>query len=631
MVAIACAGCGADEKPAQPQACQAVTAHANATVGSGDDGDPAVPRRASEYVADKDAVRARTYMVVTDQPLASKAGCDVLQAGGSAIDAAIAVQMVLGVVEPQSSGIGGGAFLLYYDAATRAVQAYDGRETAPAAATGDYLRFVDEATDQTPVVPSARASGRSIGTPGVLRMLELAHRDHGRRTWSELFSPAIAMALAGTPIGGRLADAIAVSAPDLAADADAAATYLDGGARAKSVGQLVINPAYATTLSAIAAGGADAFYTGDIAQAIVDKIGAAATAQGGRMTPGRTTLADLAAYEARRRDPVCVTYRSYVVCGMPPPSSGGITVAAALGILEGFPLGDWAPEAVDREGGRPQLAAVHLVAEAERLAYSDRDRYIADADFVPLPGDSPDALLDRSYLATRAALIRIDASMGTAAPGDFGQPVRGSDATPEHGTTHVTIVDADGNTVAMTSTIESFFGSFHMARGFMLNNQLTDFSALPTDAVGAPIANRVEPGKRPRSSMAPTLVFAAAPDGSRGDLVMATGSPGGATIIQFVVKTLVGALDWGLDAQQSAALVDFGAANDPVTNVGGEHPRVAGDDDPLVRGLRALGHTVSTAHVASGIATIVRAPDGVLTGGADPRREGLVLGDAFRP
>jgi len=286
---------------------------------------------------------------------------------------------------------------------------------------------------------------------------------------------------------------------------------------------------------------------------------------------------------------------------------------------------------VDREGGRPQVAAVHLVAEAERLAYADRDRYVADTDFVPLPGDSPDALLSKGYLAARAALIRMDASIGTAAPGDFGDPARGSDTTPEHGTTHVTIVDAEGNTVAMTSTIESFFGSFHMARGFMLNNQLTDFSALPTDAAGAPIANRVEPGKRPRSSMAPTLVFAAAPDGSRGDLVMATGSPGGATIIQYVVKTLVGALDWGLDAQQSAALVDFGAANDPVTNVGGEHPSVAGDDDPLVRGLRALGHTVSTAHLSSGIATIVRAPDGVLTGGADPRREGLVLGDAFRP
>jgi gamma-glutamyltranspeptidase/glutathione hydrolase len=259
MVAIACAGCGGDEKPVQPQACQAVTAHTNVTVGSGADGDPAAPRQASGYSAGHEVVRARTYMVVTDHPLASKTGCDVLQAGGSAIDAAVAVQMVLGLVEPQASGIGGGAFLLYYDAATRAVQAYDGRETAPAAATEDYLRFVDRAIDQTPVVPNARASGRSIGTPGVLRMLELAHRDHGRMAWSELFAPATGMATAGTPIGGRLADAIALSSQDLVGDADAAATYLDGGSRPKGVGQSLTNPAYAATLSAIAAGGAEAF------------------------------------------------------------------------------------------------------------------------------------------------------------------------------------------------------------------------------------------------------------------------------------------------------------------------------------------------------------------------------------
>jgi gamma-glutamyltranspeptidase / glutathione hydrolase len=636
LSALLCsAGCAAEERPAQPAACQAVTAHANVTVGSGAPDDPAAPIPASEYRTGKAVVRARTYMVVTNDALASRTGCEVLQAGGTAVDAAIAAQMVLGLVEPQASGVGGGAFLLYHDAKTGTVQAYDGRETAPAAATENYLRFVDDASDQTPPAPSARASGRSIGTPGVLRMLELAHRDHGRLAWSDLFAPAIQLANDGFPIGGRLAQAIAVSEADLAANAEAAAIYLDAGLgtglRAKGLGQVLRNPAYAMTLATVAAGGADAFYTGDLAQAIVDEIQVATSARGSAITPGRTSLADLSGYEAKRRDPVCVTYRAHWVCGMPPPSSGGITVAATLGILESFELGGYKPQTIDLTGGKPQVAGVHLIAEAERLAYADRDKYIADTDAVPLPGGSPDTLLNKPYLKMRAGLIRMDASLGTAEAGSFGSPAQGVDRTPEHGTTHVTIIDAEGNAVAMTSTVESFFGSFHMTRGFVLNNQLTDFSAVPTDDAGAPIANRVGPGKRPRSSMAPTLVFDATTGGGRGGLVMATGSPGGSTIIQYVVKTVVGVLDWGLDAQQSAALVDFGAANDPTTNVGGEHPRVAGSGDALVTGLRALGHLVNTDPLSSGIATILRANDGALSGGADPRRDGLVLGDALRP
>jgi gamma-glutamyltranspeptidase / glutathione hydrolase len=624
-------GCGGtEEKPAQPAACEAVVDRANVVVGSGADGDPAAPRAALPYRAGKQVVHARTYMVVTSHPLASKAGCEVLEAGGTAADAAIAVQMVLGLVEPQSSGIGGGAFALYYDATARTVDAYDGRETAPAAATENYLRFVDDAADQTPPVPSARASGRSIGTPGVLRMLELVHREHGRSAWNALFAPAIALATDGFPISGELALAIARSAAELAADTEAAELYLDGG-RARGLGATLRNPAYAATLAAVAAGGADAFYGGEIAQAIVDEIARSRSADGAPITPGSTTLADVAGYQAKRRDPVCIAYRAHRVCGMPPPSSGGIAVAQALGVLESFDLATHGPASADPNGGRPQVAGVHLIAEAERLAYADRDKYVADSDAVPLPGGSADTLLNKPYLQMRASMIRMDASLGTAKAGDFGGPPQGVDRTDEHGTTQVTIVDAEGNALAMTSTVEGLFGSFHVARGFVLNNQLTDFSAAPTDDSGAPIANRVGPGKRPRSSMAPTLVFDAA-GGSPGELVMATGSPGGSLIIQHVVKTLVGALDWGLDAQQSASLIDFGAANDPTTNVGGEHPSIAGASDGLAAGLRALGHVVSTAPLSSGIATVMRATaDGTLTGGADPRRDGLVLGDAFRP
>lgn len=632
--ALACGSTGRSTEAVVPPSprtdCQAVTADGGGvTIGSHQPGDPAIPGPATAYQAGGLPVDSRSYMVVAAHPLASQAGCDVLAAGGTAIDAAIAVQAVLGLVEPQSSGLGGGAFLVYYDAQTHQVETYDGRETAPAAATEDYLRFVD-ATDHTAPQPSARASGRSIGNPGVLRMLELAYKDHGHTPWSQLFDPAIQLASDGVSVGGRLADALALSAPDLARDPEARATYLDGSGQPLRQGQPLRVPAYAQTLQAIAATGADAFYAGPIAQAIVDTIATTQGANGQPITPGLTTLDDLATYQAVRRDPICTTYRGSTLCGVPPPSSGGIAVAQTLTILESFDLGTAAPTAPDLEGGVPALDGVHLVAEAERLAYADRDAYVADPDFVPLPGGSPAALLDRTYLASRAALIHMDHSMGTAPPGSFDRPA-GIDLTPEHGTTQITIVDPAGNVVAMTSTVESFFGSFHMSGGVILNNQLTDFSADPADATGTPIANRVAAGKRPRSSMAPTLVFRTASDGSLGDFTMATGSPGGATIIQYVVKTLVGVLDWKLDAQQSAALIDFGAANNPVTNVGGEHPEIhaanQGAADPLVQGLRARGHLVSVAPQSSGVATILRTATG-LTGGADPRREGLVLGDA---
>lgn len=637
------AGCGGgggdDDDNAASAECQAITDGGSVVVGSGLPGDPAAPEPASGYRTGKRVVTTKTYMVVTANPLASKAGCDVLKAGGNAADAAVAVQAVLGLVEPQSSGIGGGAFMLHYNASTKAVVAYDGRETAPAAATENYLRWVDDVTDQTTPRPSARASGRSIGTPGALRMLDLAHRENGKLAWKDLFQPAIQLATTGFPISGRMAAAISGSRTQLAADADAAAAYLNADGTAKALGTTFTLPAYAATLTTIANNGVDAFYTGPIAQAIVDKIGVTTNvATGAAITPGRTTLADLAAYQAKKRDPVCTTYRAYWVCGMSPPSSGGLAVAQSLGILENFNLGLYPPTALDLEGGKPQVQAVHLVSEAERLAYADRDRYVADTDFVPLPGGSTAAMLDKNYLRQRADQISFATSMGTAQPGDFGSaPMGVSPPSTEAGTTHFTIVDKAGNVVSMTTTVESGFGSFHMTQGFILNNQLTDFSAQPTDAMGVPIANRVQAGKRPRSSMAPTLVFRMNADGSRGDFHMGTGSPGGSTIIQYVVKTLVGALDWNLDAQQATNLVDFGAANSPTTNVGGEHPNVdltgGGSADPLISGLRAMGHTVSTSAQSSGISTVIRVPAAAgtparLQGGADPRREGLVLGDA---
>jgi gamma-glutamyltranspeptidase/glutathione hydrolase len=632
------AGCGGGTAEPEDSGCQAATSSGSVVVGSGLAGDPAAPEPSSGYRTGKTVVKAKSYMVVTANPLASKAGCDVLKAGGSAVDAAVAVQMVLGLVEPQSSGLGGGAFMLHYDAATKTVVSYDGRETAPAAATENYLRWVDDSTDQTAPKPTARASGRSIGTPGAVRMLALAHADHGQLAWKDLFQPGIDLATNGFAVSGRMADAIAGARTNFARDAEAKAAYLNADGTAKALGSTFTLPAYADTLKAIAAGGADALHTGPIAQAIVDKIAATSGADGSVMTSGRTTLADLAAYEAKKRAAVCTTYRSWWVCGMGPPSSGGITVASTLGILENFSLAQLKPTDVDLYGGKPTLMGVHLVAEANRLAYADRDKYIADTDFVSLPGGSWEAMLDKNYLRGRADLISFSRSMGTAQPGDLGAVPLGVGIQPvEAGTTHMTIVDRKGNVVSMTTTVESGFGSWHMTRGFILNNQLTDFSSTPTDGAGVPVANRIQAGKRPRSSMAPTLVFKQADNGSMGDLVMATGSPGGSNIIQYVVKTVVGVLDWGLDAQQATSMVDFGAGNSATTNLGGEHPNIntanGGADDALITGLRALGHTVTAAAQSSGISTIVRInrDDGrpAWAGGADPRREGLVLGDGY--
>lgn len=583
------------------------------------------PETATGYRTDMTVVQTAHYAVATANPLATQMACRVLRDGGTAADALVVAQGVLGLVEPQSSGIGGGGFVVYYDARTASVQAYDGREVAPAAATENYLRWVSNVDHDEPR-PNARASGRSIGVPGILRMLEMVHNVHGHTPWRSLFSSAIALADSGFDISARLAAAISDSASQLRVDPQARKYFLNPDGSPKAAGTRLTNPAYSKTLSAVASAGINAFYTGEIAHDIVAAVGDSSDDR----TPGQMTPEDLASYVAKKREPLCTTYRGREICGMPPPSSGGVAVAAALEILAHFPMRDYRPTDVDRNGGYPSVLGVHLISEAERLAYADRDKYVADTDFVRLPGGSLNTLINPAYLAERAALISLEHSMGSAKPGDFGAPTENQPPVPEHGTSHVSVVDSYGNAAALTTTVESAFGSFHMVDGFILNNQLTDFTTQPRTPDGSAVANRVEPGKRPCSSMAPTLVFDHTPTG-RGALYAVLGSPGGSMIIQFVVKTLVAMLDWGLNPQEAVSMVDFGAANSPETDIGGEHPNINtshnGDHDPLVQGLRALGHQVNLADQTSGLSAVTRIGSG-WAGGADPRREGSIMGDA---
>lgn len=578
---------------------------------------PAQPEAGTGWRTGMRPVRAARQMVVAADPLAVQAGLAALRAGGSAADAALAVQAVLGLVEPQSSGLGGGAFIVHYDAATGRLQTWDGRETAPAAALPDDLARISAADPRQPQ-PDARASGRSIGVPGAMRALEALHRAHGHLPWARAFDAAIALADDGFAIPGRMAAAIAADRDRLVRDADAAALFLTADGRPRAAGSRMRNPAYAATLRAIAASGsADPLHAGPIADDIVAEVGrTAAQDTGAALTPGRMTAADLAGYRAVERPPVCGAYRRWIVCGMGPPSSGGIAVAQALGILEGTPM---PPYGVD---------AWHRIVEAERLAFADRDRYVADPDFVPLPARGAASMLDPAYLRARAALIRDDRSLGTAPPGRFDAVARGASAHEGHGTSQVSIVDRWGNAVSMTTTVESSLGAWRVVRGFVLNNELTDFSPRPANDEG-PIANRLEGGKRPRSSMAPTLVFERRADGSRGALVAVTGSPGGAAIIGFVVRTLVGLLDWDLDAQAASALPNVIAFNGPPTVIGSEHPDHA-QPDALDAALAARGHRVLRMPLTSGVATIRRSTDGQGSGwegGADPRREGQAAGD----
>ncbi len=513
---------------------------------------------------------ARRFMVAAADPRAVAAGLEMLRAGGSAADAAIAAQLVLGLVEPQSSGLGGGAFVLHWAEKERRVRSYDAREAAPAAARAD--RFLDRHGNPEEFM-QAVASGRAVGVPGVPRLLEVLHRAHGRLPWARLFAPAIRLAEKGTLKTKRLARQLEHE------------TLLGRDPAARKLfysGRHIVNPAYAATLRTLAAKGADAFYRGVIAVDIVRGVDA------------DLTLEDLARYRVVKREPVCGAYRGYRICGMGPPSSGATGVLQILGILERTAF----------DGAAPGSAtAVHLFSEAARLAYADRALYVGDPDFASVPVAG---MVDPKYLEARAKSIG-ERSMGYAVPGTLDPE------TP--GTSHLSVVDAEGNAVAMTTSIEMGFGSRILVRGFLLNNQLTDFSFRP-DYLDRPAVNRVEPGKRPRSSMAPTFVF-----DRDGRLKMALGSPGGLLIINFVAKVLVATLDWGLDIQAAISSPNFGSTNGPTFLERGTEVEELGD------ALAARGHMLNYARLTSGLHGIERVPGGGWRGGADPRRAGEARGD----
>jgi gamma-glutamyltranspeptidase/glutathione hydrolase len=556
------------------------------------------PEAASGYQP-RPAVAGTRFMAVTANAYATDAAVEILQLGGNALDAAIAAQWVLNLVEPQSSGIGGGGFLLHWDQEQRLVSAWDGRETAPRAAA------VVQADSAAPDIGRRHdgsmvgffellASGKAVGVPGLAAMLEVAHRRHGRLTWERLFRPATRLAENGFAISPRL-HLLLRDDPLLRLDAAARALYYRDDGAARAAGEILRNPELASAFRRLAAEGSTALQRGEVAEGIVAAI---------ERRGGRVSAADLSDYRPRQRDPVCGTYRRWRICGMPPPSSGGIGVLQLLGMLE-------------RSGSPPKdpaaPGAVHLFAEAGRLVYADRARYLADPDFVPVPQK---ALLAPAYLDRRAHLIDSRRSMGIARPGDLpARSAQADDDAPElPATTHISIVDRAGNAVALTSSIESAFGSRIQTNGFLLNNQLTDFS-LTEERDGAPVANRLQPGKRPLSSMAPTFVFDAG-----GRLHAVLGSPGGGRIINYVARTLTALLDVRLTPADAVALPHVGNRNG-ATEI--ERGRVA---DSLATELERRGHELRRVEMTSGLNLVVRGAVGWI-GAVDPRREGVARGD----
>jgi gamma-glutamyltranspeptidase / glutathione hydrolase len=536
------------------------------------------------------------HMISAANPLASAAGRDILRVGGSAVDAAIAAQAVLTLVEPQSSGIGGGAFLMHYGKSANIVEAYDGRETAPAAIRPDVFLTADGKRRKFRDVSTG---GAAVGVPGILRMLAMAHDDHGKLPWAQLFDRAIELSANGFPVSLRLHQMIA-RAKDMKNFPAARAYFLTADGKPKPVGAILRNPALANTYRRIATVGAEAFYKGDIARDI-----SAAVAKAVR-NPATMTITDIAGYQAKRRTALCRPYRQWRLCAMPPPTSGGITTLQILGLLEGFDMARVATSSVQ---------AVHLISEASRLAYADRRRYIGDTDFVTVPVEG---LLDPAYLKNRAGRISAGESMGKASA---GRPIGSEKAELADddregfpSTSHLSVIDANGNAVSMTTTIERAFGSRLMVRGFLLNNQLTDFAYVPR-IDGRAVANAVAPGKRPRSSMSPTLVF-----DKEGKLFATVGSPGGSRIIGYVSKTLIGLLDWKLGMQAAIDLPNHVNRNGS-TELEKNTP-LAGHADAL----RRLGHDVRIGSLTSGLHGIRVTPHG-FDGGADRRREGVALGD----
>lgn len=548
---------------------------------------------------DKNSVTASRFMVSAANPLAARAGYDVLKAGGTAADAMIAVQLMLNLAEPTSSGIGGGAFLLYWDASSRTLTTFDARETAPALAKPE--RFLDAEGNPTPF-GAALSGGQSVGVPGILRLMEVTHSLYGKADWSSLFQSTIEKAERGFRVSPRLAASIQ-SVRDHGLPLDifpaAKAYFFDDEGEPLKSGTLLKNPAFAETLRILAEKGADAFYRGPIAEDIVKAVNETSTLE------NNITLQDLADYRVKVRPAVCADYRGYDVCGMGPPTSGGLTVGQILGILNTF----------DVKGMGWNAEFAHLYAEAAKLAYADRGLYMADADFVPVPTEG---LLDAFYLSSRAQLIEQKAASGKRAAGNppkkhaFDYAPTANPGRP--GTSHIVIRDAYGNALSMTTTIETAFGSRVMVRGFLLNNELTDFDRQPKDG-DRPVANRVEGGKRPRSSMSPTIVMK---DGAPYLLI---GSPGGSRIINYVAKTIVAIVDWEMDPQDAIETGHFMHRNGQTLDLE-KGTAAAGFADAL----EAKGHAVRVRNMNSGLHAIL-IKDGKLIGAADPRREGVALGD----
>lgn len=542
----------------------------------------------------REDVTAERFMVAAAHPQAAQAGYEVLERGGHAVDAMVAVQLMLNLVEPQSSGIGGGAFLLYWDAEDERLYTFDGRETAPAAAGPDY--FLDEAGEPLPFW-EALVGGRSVGVPGTLKLLEHVHREHGSLPWADLVRPAAELARRGFEISPRLAESIAAAQEhELDRYETTREYFFEPNGSPKPAGSTLKNPALADTLDLIAQQGSRPFYEGELAERIVETVR-------GPRPAGLMTLEDLKQYQVKAREPVCVPYRDYRVCGMGPPTSGGLTVGQILGMLERFNMADM-----------PREQAIHVYLESAKLAYADRARYMADSDFVDVPVEG---LIDPDYLASRSELIDPDQAMSEARAGSPPGTSRlawADQRQPEPaGTSHFTIQDAQGNAISMTTTIETGFGSRLMVDGFLLNNELTDFSFRP-EVDGEPVANRVQGGKRPRSSMSPTIVF------RDDDPYLLIGSPGGSRIINYVAKTLVALLDWELQPQAALSLGHFVNRNG-ITELE-DGTAVTAYEEPL----RELGHEITTRVQNSGLHAI-RIQDGRLTGAADPRREGEALGE----
>ncbi|MHA2937547.1 gamma-glutamyltransferase [Vibrio sp. RC27] len=550
---------------------------------------------AASAIQEKTLVQSQKYMVAAANPIATQAGYDVLKQGGSAIDALVAVQMMLGLVEPQSSGLGGGAFVVYYDAKTKKTTTFDGRETAPLAATpelfqdaeGNPLKFYD-----------AVVGGRSVGTPGTVKLMGELHDKFGQLAWKDLLTPAKELAEKGFDVSPRLAGAIESDQEKLSRYPDTAAYFFHEDGTPLAEGEVLQNQEYADTLAMLAEKGADSFYSEEFAAGIVNKV------QNITDNPGVLALQDFQTYQIKERAPVCMPYKQYEVCGMGPPSSGALTVGQILGISSQFDLASMGPDSAQ---------AWQIIGDASRLAFADRGRYMADTDFVPMPA----GLLDEEYLAKRAALIEPGKALESVEPGQprWEQAIAQADdiAIELPSTSHISIVDAEGNSVSVTTTIENGFGSRVMSNGFLLNNELTDFS-FKSYKDGYPIANRLEPGKRPRSSMSPTIVL------KDGSPYLVVGSPGGSRIIGYVSKALIAHLEWGMDIQTAISLPNM-------LNRFGTYDLEKGTAaERFKEPLEEMGFKVNIRDLNSGLQGILVSTD-QLSGGADPRREGIVLGD----